>query len=201
MNALTSRTGARSRTHLVRATLVASLLAASSGCGDATGPGASPCAPSAPRGTMTAQVNGATFTANALTLATIQNNATPGQNTLSVHGMACVSGSANTDKILILLQRQTPFTVGTYQLSADAQGQPAGSGYSSSALYTTVTGGAWYSFGSDASGPASGSITFTTITATRLAGTFSLALVASSLNQGANSGRVTITNGTFDIPK
>lgn len=196
MNAVTSRA------RLVRTMLVAPLLGALSGCGgDAAGPGASPCAPSAPSGTMTAQVNGLAFTANALTLATIQNNATPGQNSIAVHGMACVSGSTNTDKIYILLQRQIPFTVGTYQLSPDAQGQPAGSGYSGSASFTQVNAGTWYSNLNDAAGPGSGSITFTTITATRLAGTFSLVLVRTPGNTNSSTGRVTVTNGTFDIPR
>lgn len=202
MNALTSRPGARSRARLARTMLVAPLLGALSGCGsDAVGPSASPCAPSAPRGTMTAQVNGAAFTANATTLATIQNNAVQGQNTLSVHGMACVAGTTSTNKILIVLTRQTPFTVGTYQLSPGAQGQPAGSGYVGTASYFATSGGSWISSYSDTAGPGSGSITFTAITATRLAGTFSLTLVVPTFDKSGTTGRVTVTNGTFDIPK
>lgn len=199
MHGTMADSGARSGAQVARALLVAPWFLVLLGCSD-SGTGPSPCAPSPPRGTMTAQVNGAAFTANAITLASIRNSTPQGPNTVSVHGMACVDGTANTDKIYILVQRQTPITVGTYELSAAAQGQPAGSGYVGVASYTPVSGGAWYSTLSDAAGQGSGSITFTSVTATRVAGTFSVVLVASSANAAGEQGRVTITNGTFDMP-
>lgn len=200
MNGSMSCISARSRALLVRAMLIAPLLSACGGSnGDATGPSAS-CALTAPRGSLTAQVNGAAFTSNFATAATIQNSNAQGPNIVQVSGAGCVNGSATrTQQIIVTLGRLTPITVGTYQLSAAAQGQPTGSGYSGIGAFISSSN-QWYSNRSDAAGEGSGSITFTTITATRLTGTFSLVLAAATSNASGNTGRVTVANGTFDIP-
>jgi hypothetical protein len=101
--------------------------------------------------------------------------------------------------IIITVGRLTPITAGTYNLDAASQGLPAGSGYSGIASYT-ASPNLWYSNLSDATGPGSGTVTFTTVSATRLAGTFQVTAVAPTSNAANARGRTTITNGSFDIP-
>ncbi|MBL0940359.1 MAG: hypothetical protein IBJ03_15800 [Gemmatimonadaceae bacterium] len=180
--------------------LVTALLAACGGNDSGpTGPSGN-CAPTPPTGTMTAQVNGAAFTANFSTQATIQNSTAMGPNIVQISGVGCVDGTATrVQQILITLGRLTPITVGTYRLDPAAQAQPAGSGYSGIGQFVSAPN-LWYSNRSDETGPGVGSITFTTITANRLAGTFSLVLVSTPGNTSGNTGRVTVANGAFDIP-
>jgi|APMI01.1.fsa_nt_gi hypothetical protein len=149
---------------------------------------------------MTAQVNGAAFSAGFSTSATVQNSSANGPNIVQVNGVGCpetVGGSAR--QILITVGRLTPLTPGTYQLDAASQGQPALSGYSGIGQYV-VAPNLWYSNMSDASGAGSGSITFTTISSTRVAGTFQLVLASVASNATAARTRVTVTSGAFDIP-
>ncbi len=179
--------------------VLASLLFTScGGSSDTTGPSAQ-CAVVPPRGTMTAQVNGAAFSANFSTAATISNSTSFGPNIVQVSGVGCVDGTATrTQQLLITIGRLTPITPGTYRLDAAAQQQPAGSGYSGIGQFISAPN-LWYANLSDAAGPGSGSVTFTTVTATRLAGTFSIVFVAAGSNAAGNTGRMTATNGAFDI--
>jgi hypothetical protein len=179
------------------ATLLMPMLAACGG-GDATGPAAS-CAFTPPKGTMTAQVNGKAFAADFSTQATIQNSTALGPNIVQVSGVGCVEGTATrVQQILITVGRLTPITPGTYLLDPASQGKPAGSGYSGIGQFVSAPN-LWYSNISDAAGPGSGSVTFTTVTTTRLAGTFSVVFAANSANTAGNTGRITAT-GSFDIP-
>lgn len=183
------------------ALLAAAVLAACGGGGDGgpTGPVAAVCAPTPPKGTMTAQVNGVAFAANFSTQATIQNGTAMGPNIVQISGVGCIDGAAGkVQQILITLGRITPITAGTYRLDGAAQSQPPGSGYSGIGQYITAPN-LWYSNLSDEAGPGSGTITFTTITATRLAGTFSLELASTPSNSSDNKGHINITNGAFDI--
>lgn len=178
--------------------VLASLLFTScGGSSEPTGPSAQ-CAVVPPRGTMTAQVNGAAFTANFSTAATISNSTSLGEHRAGVRCGLCGrhrhAHAADSDH-----DRTThPITPGTYRLDAAAQQQPAGSGYSGIGQFVSAPN-LWYANLSDATGPGSGSVTFTTVTATRLAGTFSVVFVAASSNASGNTGRMTATNGTFDI--
>ncbi len=179
------------------ATLLLPLLAACGGS-DATSPAVS-CAFTPPKGTMTAQVNGKAFTADFSTQATIQNGTALGPNIVQVSGVGCVEGTATrVQQILITVGRLTPITPGTYPLDPASQGKPAGSGYSGIGQFVSAPN-LWYTNISDAAGPGSGSVTFTTVTTTRLAGTFSVVFAANSANTSGNTGRVTAT-GSFDIP-
>lgn len=183
------------------------LLAAACGGGDdnpgsstgtPTGPSTN-CAVTPPTGTMTAQLNGAAFTANFSTQATIQNATALGPNIVQISGVGCVDGTATrVQQVLITIGRLTPITPGTYALDAAAQSQPPGSGYSGIGTYASAPN-LWYTNLNSAAGAGSGSITFTTVTATRLAGTFSLVLAPAPSNGAGFTNRVTVSNGAFDI--
>ena len=174
----------------------ASMLACG-GDSDATAPNNNACLGAAPKGTMTATVNGAAFTAAFIAQATIQNSTPSGFNSVQVNGVSCpASGAFVGRQILITLGRNTPITTGTYQLSLSSQLQPPQSGFSgigtvslSPNIWTTV----------DATGTGSGSVTFTTITATRLAGTFQMVAAPATGNDASSKQPVTITNGVFDV--
>lgn len=167
--------------------------------GTPTGPSAN-CAVTPPTGTMTAQLNGAAFTANFSTQATIQNATALGPNIVQISGVGCVDGTATrVQQVLITVGRLTPITPGSYALDAAAQSQPPGSGYSGIGTYVSAPN-LWYTNLNSAAGAGSGTVTFTTITATRLAGTFSLVLAAAPGNGTGFTNRVTVSNGAFDIP-
>jgi len=179
--------------------VVGSLLLGSCGGGNETTGPTGECSQTATLGTMTAQVNGSPFTASISAAATITNSTAQGPNIVQVSGVGCVDGTATRQQqILITLGRLTPITAGTYRLDAAAQQQPPGSGYSGIGQYISAPN-LWSTTMSDATGPGSGSITFTTVTATRVAGTFSLTAVALGSNAAGNQGRVVVSNGVFDI--
>lgn len=179
--------------------LVAVSLALLAACGgsDSTGPQASGCG-APPLGTMTATVNGQSFSATMLAQATIQNATASGANLVQVNGAECPTGGVVGRQILITIGRLTPITPGTYQLSAASQQLPAGSGYSGIGQVTRAPS-LWYANLSDGAGPGSGSITFTTVSATRLAGTFQLVAVANSANAVGARDRMIVTAGAFDL--
>ena len=148
---------------------------------------------------MTATVNGAPFTAGFIAHATISNSTGTGPNIVQVNGVSCpASGSVTGRQLLFTIGRLTPITPGTYQLDAASQLQPPQSGYSGIGT-VTLSPNLWYTNMSDGTGPGSGSITFTTITATRLAGTFQMVAVPVSSNESSARQRVTVTNGVFDV--
>jgi len=173
------------------------LLVACGDDNDATAPNNNACLGAAPKGTMTATVNGAAFSAGFIAQATIQNSNPSGFNTVQVNGVSCpASGAVIGRQIIITLGRNTPVTTGTYQLSLASQLQPPQSGFSgigtvslSPNIWTTV----------DGAGTGSGSITFTTITATRLVGTFQMVAAPASSNDASSKQPLTITNGVFDL--
>lgn len=201
MNALTSSTSAPARARRLLSMLAASLLMACTSS-YATQPTASACALTPPSGTMTAQVGGVPFTSNLLTRATVAYDNASERNTILLSGTGCVVGTQpRTHFITISVGRQSPITVGTYQLSAAAQGVPTGSGYIGLATYMSASNIMHYSNRGSGTGAGSGSITFTTISATRVTGTFTLVLEASPANGAATGELVTVTNGVFDIPR
>jgi hypothetical protein len=181
------------------ALLLSTALIGLAACGgsDSTGPQTAGCG-MAPLGTMTASVNGQPFSATLAAQATIQNGTALGANIVQVNGVECGSAGAVGRQILFTVGRLTPITPGTYQLSAASQQLPAGSGYSGIGQ-VTLAPNLWYANGSDAAGPGSGSITFTTVTATRLAGTFQLNAVANAANAAGARERMIVTNGAFDV--
>ncbi len=176
------------------------LLAACGGGSDATGPGDTfACTVSPPSGTVTATVNGTPFSATLTAQATIQNDRVNGANVIQVNGVSCPARAGEAPRqILFTIGRITPITPGTYQLDSASQLKPPQSGYSGIGL-VAVAPSLWYSNLRDATGPGSGSITFTTITATRLTGTFQMVGVPAQSNGTSARDRVTITNGVFDV--
>lgn len=170
-------------------------------CGgsDGTSPQQTGCG-AAPTGTFTATVDGQTFLANLAISATIQNGTALGPNIVQVNGVECPNGAISGRQILITVGRLTPITPGTYQLSAASQQQPPGSGYSGIGQVVRAPN-LWYANLSDGSGAGSGSITFTTVTATRLAGSFQMSAVANPANAANAQQRVVVTGGLFDITR
>jgi hypothetical protein len=177
-----------------------SLVLAACGGSDGTAPAPTGNCGPVPQGTFTATVDGQPFAANFLTQATIQNGTAQGANIVQVNGVECPNGAVSGRQILITVGRLTPITTGTYQLSAASQQQPPGSGYSGIGQVVRAPN-LWYANLSDATGPGSGSITFTTVTATRLAGTFQLTAVANTANAANARQRIVVTNGAFDLTR
>jgi hypothetical protein len=177
-----------------------SLVLAACGGSDGTAPPASTSCGPVPQGTFTATVDGQPFSANFITSATIQNGTALGPNIVQVNGVECPNGAIAGRQILITIGRLTPVTAGTYQLSAASQQQPPGSGYSGIGQVVRAPN-LWYANLSDAAGAGSGSITFTTVTATRLAGSFQLTAVANPSNAANARERVVVTNGVFDLTR
>lgn len=178
------------------ATIAATIAFAACGS-DSTGPQQVGCG-TTPAGTVTAAVDGQPFTATLLAQTTIQNSTANGPNLVQLTGAECPTTGGASRQILITLGRLTPITAGTYQLNAASQGLPAGSGYTGIGQFSLAPN-LWYTNLSDATGPGSGSVTFTTISATRIVGTFQLQTVANSANATTARQRVVITNGAFDI--
>jgi hypothetical protein len=181
------------------ASVGATALALACGGSDSTAPQTTGTCGTTPTGVMTASVNGAAFSATFITQATIQNSTTLGPNIVQINGAECPVNGVAGRQILITLGRLTPITPGTYNLDPASQGQPSGSGYSGIGQYVLAPN-LWYSNLSDATGPGSGSITFTTVSATRLVGTFQLVTVPAGANGTTARQRTTITNGVFNIP-
>ncbi len=173
------------------------LLAACGGGGGTTAPNNTACLGAAPKGTMTATVNGQAFSAAFIAQATIQNSTPSGFNTVQVNGVACpAAGTFTGRQILITIGRNSPITTGTYQLSLASQLQPPQSGFSG--IGSVILGiNNWTTV--DAAGVGSGSVTFTTITTTRLAGTFQIVAAAASGNDASSKQPLTITSGAFDV--
>ena len=180
--------------------ILAGALACGGSSGDPAGPGPGPVAcGGTPAGTFTATINGTPFSATLATQASAANGTAIGPNVIQVGGVECPAGGVPGRQIVISLGRLTPLTTGTYPLDAASQGIPSGSGYFGTGSFVH-TPNQWYTNRSDATGPGSGSITFTTVSATRLAGTFQMIAVAPTSNAASAQGRATITNGSFDLP-
>lgn len=195
------------RRRLPQLAVIAPLLVSLAACGgsdknDPTGPSGY-CGVTPPAGTMTAQVNGVAFSADLNTMATIQNSSAQGSNILQVSGVTCIADTpTGSRQILFTVGRSTPLAPDTYRLEPAAQLQPPGSGtgYSAQAVYSSPPN-LWHSNRVTGTDSGSGYITFTSITPTRLQGTFSAVLLPAPGNTAGNTQRITITNGTFDIPR
>lgn len=185
----------RRGTTLCAGALIVGLVAC--GGSESTAPQSSSCAVTPVTGQMTATVNGASFAANFLTIATAQNTTALGPNILQVSGATCPNGNVPSTQILITLGRLTPFTPGTYPLDPASQG--TGGGYSGIAQVVRAPS-LWYSNLREGTAAGSGTITFTTVTATRLAGTFQFTALAVTSNATADRQTMTVTSGAFDIP-
>jgi hypothetical protein len=151
-----------------------------SACGGSDGPtdpGAAPSPPPGASANFTARVDGQAWAsaANLTNVTAIQSG------TYSISG-SVLSGSTSRNITLNLMNIPGP---GTYPLGTGA-GVSGGS-----AIYADNVGG----WGTPLSGEA-GTITITTLSATRIAGTFSFTADASA---GGASGTRAVTNGTFDL--
>lgn len=154
--------------------LALGLLAACGGGDGPSGPGGGGSGP------MSATVNGQGWTANAGTVAVGTSGAIPGLYTIS--GSQVSGGNARAISIS-LMNIPGP---GTYPLGTGAHVSGG------TAIYAESAGG----WGTPLSGEA-GSITLSTLTATRIAGTFTF--VADAVTGGAVGTR-SVTAGQFDVP-
>ncbi len=164
-------------------------------CGGGGGPAAPTCAATG-SGRMTATVSGTAFTASQFARATYQNTTALGPNIVQVNGVECAITPGVARQILITIGRLTPITAGTYPLDPASQGV---SGYSGIGQFIRVPS-LWYSNLRDGAINGSGSITFTTVSSTRLVGRFAFSAVPVAGNAAADRSVVTVSAGTFDIP-
>lgn len=105
----------------------------------------------------------------------------------------------NPTQIIITLTHMGTFSAGTYPLGPTGQG--GATGYSGAGNYAVGVGSNfWASNIRDGANSGSGSVTFTTLTPTRVAGTFQFTAVPTPGNPTTDRKPVVITGGTFDVP-
>lgn len=153
--------------------LLVFLLAVCAGCGGSdspTGPGGS----GGPNnGTFSARINGTNWSATIIT---------PGMAQTAGHVSALGSGSLN---LSIAFAWQDQLTPGTWTIGAGGQSV----GFNAN---MSQDGQVWIA----GAGGGSGTLTITTRTANRVAGTFSFTMVP---GQGGGTGTREVTNGQFDV--
>jgi hypothetical protein len=179
----------------VRRALTVGTTVALAACGGGGGVAAPTCT-STGTGRMTATVSGTAFTASQFATATYQNTTVNGPNVVQVNGVECSITPGVARQILITIGRTTPVTAGTYPLDPASQGV---GGYSGSGQFIRVPS-LWYSNLRDGTTNGSGTVTFTTVSSTRLVGSFTFSAVPLASNGAADRATVTVTGGTFDIP-
>ncbi len=148
------------------------------GCGSGTTP--TDPGPGGNTGAMTAKVDGQSWASPLLTTSVATVATAPGQYVMT--GLQSSGGSAQTITLSLL---GIP-GVGTYPMGVGS-GVSGGNG-----IYAQGNAGWITSLSGD-----QGTITLTTLTATRIAGTFSF---IADLASGVGTGVKTISNGTFDLP-
>lgn len=157
--------------HALSLTACLTLLA----CGDDTGTGPGPGGAGA---SMNATVSGAAFAPPALTIGASYVN-----NVLSIQGSTTASPvTAITINVLDVTG------TGTYQLNPNVAGTFG---------QVAITNGATAQVWTTALSPGNGSITISTLSATRVKGTFTFTAQFAS---GGATGQKSVTSGTFDIP-
>lgn len=162
---------------LQRLALIATLAALGCGGGDDDDNGpAGPPGGGATNGSMSVQINGATWNAvGAITVSRQQNN------TIAFAG----SGSAGGTTYAVAIGVANATGPGTHSLNIFAGGDGSNViiGTSAGVGYTTATQGG------------SGTLTVTVLTANRIAGTFSGTAAPTS----GGGGNLVLVNGTFDV--
>ncbi len=152
--------------------LVASLAVVACGS-SSTGPGNG-----GPGGTMTASVTGASFNPPSTTVAASYAN-----QVLTVQGSTTTSPiTAITINVLNVTGKDT------YQLNPNFTGTFG---------QVAITNGSAVQVWTTALSPGTGFITLTTLTSTRVAGSFTFTAQSAS---GGATGQKSVTSGTFDIP-
>jgi hypothetical protein len=160
--------------------LAATLTALGCGGGDDNGNPTGPQACGATNGTMTAQINGASWcAAGTITVSRQQNN---------YIGVAGTGFSGNTAYAFVIsIGNATGPGTHSFTIAAGSDG-------SSLIIGSSTTGGSAAGWGTSFGG-GSGSVTITTLTATRIAGTFTATAVPSS----GSASNLVITSGQFDV--
>jgi hypothetical protein len=168
-------TGLRRRVLVSLAAICCAGLAFSAACGSGkvSVDGPIPYDSAAGTGTMSANVDGANFSASGKT-AVVTNHATSSSFSIVANGTGSTRLSLNAVGIS---------SAGTYSMGAG--GAAAGTWVSGASTWlSTLSGG-------------SGTITFTTLTATRAVGTFSF--TGAPVVGTSATGNKPVTNGTFDV--
>ena len=155
-------------------------------CGGGNSP-TSPSLPSLPGSSNLTMLNRGTLRATV--------DGTPWQSALATGGIASFAGlppqltlSAVSSTSSLGLSISAPAAAGTYDVAGTS------SGFASFSLIEGIAASWWVSPLAPGS---SGTLTITTATATRIAGTFSFTAVARA--QGLTPATRTVTNGTFDV--
>lgn len=134
------------------------------------------------RGTMSATVDGARWTAVTVSGSTGSFNGSPGAALIS--GLAA-GASPLAPGLFIMIS--APLSVGTHTFDASTN------------LLFALSEGLSLRWSADAFRPGGGTVTLTTATATRLTGTFSVTASAHAADMSPQT-RI-VTNGTFDVSR
>lgn len=208
MEVLATRLSHRKKA-LVRAAAAAALLVVVAACGgdSGTGPEEEQIGPEGPNGpwlangSMSARINGEEWRASML----VQAIVTPGSNTASellmLTGIDSVGrGVQNRRALVIALDVYPTLAPGSYGLGMNVGGGAPGTIVSLASIVDANGSATWITPLPDlGSASNSGTITITSLTATRVAGTFSYNTVADPGNSTANQGPVAVTQGVFDV--
>lgn len=181
-----------------RATASAALLLAAA-CGGGGGGEAGTTEPGASaglaNGTMTATVNGVAWRASLSVQATVQRSPAGQISVFQISGVDTVGVPVTRARQIILTGGMTtPLAVGTYRLAGPAAGSPgtvSGQFNQATAIWNTLPGAG--------AAAGSGTLTVTTLTDTRIAGTFDFTANAASSNPADARQPTTVTQGRFDV--
>ena len=169
------------------------LLALLAACGGGDDGGTGPGDITLPNGTMTARVNGQPWRATFVVQATVSRQAPNTISLFQISGVDTVGTGINRPRqIIVTVAGLGVATPGTYQLMGPSGGQT-----SSGQGQFTIMSSIW----NTAVVPtmSGGTITVTSLTAERIAGTFSFTAPAAASNPAADRQPVSITEGEFDI--
>lgn len=165
---------------------LAAALALTVACGGGTTP-TSPSLPTLPGGFSVTMLNRGTLRATV--------DGTPWQSALATAGVGSFAGlppqmtlSAVSSASPLGFSISAPAAVGTYDATSTS---------SASATFSLIEGLANFWWVNPFASGGSGTLTITTATTTRIAGTFSFTAVART--QGITPATRTVTNGTFDV--
>ncbi len=187
-------TGARTTRRLATTLLLGALGCGGGGGGDPTGPGTGA---TLANGSMSARIDGQPWRATFLVQATVQRNAAGQFSLLQVSGVDTTGGIATRTRQIIMTVG-TPVTPTARAYPLDPEASRTTVGYSgigqltqAPSLWTTAVGAG--------STGGRGTMTVTTLTDTRIAGTFAFTAMPASSNGAGAREQAAITEGVFDI--
>jgi hypothetical protein len=182
----------RSRGTIAAAAILLALAACGGENGTGPGPGPGP-GPTLANGTMTARIDGAPWRASFLVQAHVTDNGSG--STIQITGADTVGLPVTRAKqIVITIIPGVPPAAGSYPIGV-LRGSPPP--YSSIGM--VVQSASSWSTPLATAAPGVGTMTVTSLTATRIAGTFSFTAAPTATNPAADQSPAAVTEGTFDI--